>query len=487
MSFLARSLTTKLTLAFLGVALATAALVYALVNNTTRAEYYDLLVEAERDAVHAQMVEHYARVGSWEGLDVITGLRAPDSGPPGHGAGGPGAPPPNQPGQRPPPPPDGPPPGGDEAVTNLAQRGRFIVVDAAGIIVLPISPYELGQPAPAALVAMGEPLMLEGEQIGTVFDANPLPLMQLSAEEAYLTRLNTILLRATGVAMLMALLLSVALARLMLRPIRDLTGAAQALAAGKLDQQVPVRSQDELGTLARAFNQMSTDLAHATQMRRQMTADIAHDLRTPLQVIAGYVEAMRDHVLKPTTDRLDTIYSEIELLQRLISDLFMLAKADAGELPLQRQSVQPQELLARVERSFTNQAARQKVRLRVEAPDNLPALHADEERLTQVLSNLVSNALHHTPEGGEVHLSARRVGDHVALAVSDTGQGIPADALPHLFERFYRVDKSRKGAGTGLGLAIARSLVEAHGGTIRAASDGLGHGATFTLSLPTAA
>ena len=273
-------------------------------------------------------------------------------------------------------------------------------------------------------------------------------------------------------------------ARTLIRPIKVLTTAAENMAGGSLEQNVSVNSQDELAQLATAFNTMSAKVAQANQLRRQMTADIAHDLRTPLTVIAGYIESMRDGILSPTPERLNLIYSEIDRLQDLVGDLRLLSRVDAGELPLHTQMLSPKYLLEKAAAPFQPGAEQQKVALRVEVADNLPQINVDEGRMMQVFSNLLSNALRYTPEGGEITLSAQAVTGGVAIAVRDTGTGIDAETLPRLFDRFYRVDDSRHSehGELGLGLAIARALIEAHGGTIYAESTP-GKGTTMHIRL----
>jgi signal transduction histidine kinase len=284
---------------------------------------------------------------------------------------------------------------------------------------------------------------------------------------------------------MIALLLGLLLARTLTRPLRELTAATQALAQGDLEQEVTVRSQDELGELAVAFNQMSAELARAVQVRRQMTADIAHDLRTPLTVIKGYAEALRDGDLSSTTATFETIYQEAEHLSHLIEDLRTLSLVDAGELALNRQAVSPKDLLERTAAAHLVQARRSGVTLHVDASVSLPSIHIDPDRLAQVLGNLVGNALRYTPEGGQITLAARQHGDGVRLTIQDTGAGIAPDDLPHIFDRFYRGDDARETneGESGLGLAIAKSLVEAHGGTISVTST-LGEGSVFAVALP---
>jgi signal transduction histidine kinase len=228
---------------------------------------------------------------------------------------------------------------------------------------------------------------------------------------------------------------------------------------------------------------MSADLVRANALRRQMTADIAHDLRNPLTVVAGYLESMRDGVLKPSPARFETMYQETRHLQHLVQDLRTLSLSDAGELSLNCQPTSPEELLDRIAAVYQQHAAQQGIKLSVEAEPNLPQINVDPERMVQVLNNLLDNALRYTPSGGHIILSARAQADVVQLMVTDTGSGIAPKDLPHVFDRFYRADTSRhqtKGE-SGLGLAIAKSITEAHGASI-AVQSAQGTGTTFTMT-----
>jgi signal transduction histidine kinase len=229
---------------------------------------------------------------------------------------------------------------------------------------------------------------------------------------------------------------------------------------------------------------MSGRLARSNQARQQMTADIAHDLRTPLSVIEGYTESLRDGVLQPSTETFEIMHGEVELLHRLVDDLRTLSLADAGALKLHIEPVNPNELMEHAAAAFSPEATRRGINLRVVNAGSLPELPMDPDRMAQVIANLVSNALRHTSEGGEVTLSASMRAQSLALEVRDNGSGIAPDELPLIFNRFYRSDPSRQQTGeTGLGLAIARSLVELHHGSISVQSEP-GRGAAFTVLLP---
>jgi signal transduction histidine kinase len=294
-----------------------------------------------------------------------------------------------------------------------------------------------------------------------------------------------------------ALLLGGLLARALTRPLRELTTAAHEIAQGRLEQKVPVRSQDELGALAGAFNRMSADLARARDQRRQMTADIAHELRTPLSVILGHAEALRDGVLPPSPETLGLVHDEAQRLSRLVEDLRTLSLAEAGELALSRRPTRPSVIVESAAAAQAPRAQRQQIELRTEIEAGLPEVEVDPDRMAQVMGNLLDNALRHTPAGGRVvcRVTRRPSPDArhptpVTFSVSDTGPGIAPEDLPHLFDRFYRADKARgrspEQRGSGLGLAIAKSIVEAHGGRLRAESEP-GAGAQFFIEIPASA
>jgi signal transduction histidine kinase len=255
------------------------------------------------------------------------------------------------------------------------------------------------------------------------------------------------------------------------------------MAQGKLEQKITVRSQDELGELAQAFNHMSADLTKANQARKQMTADIAHDLRNPLTVVSGYLESLQDGKLKPTPERFANMQMEVQHLQHLVEDLRLLSLADSGELRLHLEPTPPAELLERVAVVYRHQAEIQKIQLTVESDVNLPEIIIDIERMEQVIGNLIGNALRYTPEGGQIHLSAKQVEENLILGVTDTGIGISPDILPHIFERSYRGDSSRSGTESGLGLAIAKSIVELQGGNIKAEIRAE-QGSQFLIAIP---
>lgn len=278
-----------------------------------------------------------------------------------------------------------------------------------------------------------------------------------------------------------ALVLAFALSARILRPVSELTSAARRMREGDLDVRVTPRGNDEIARLARAFNEMAERLGQVERTKRQMVGDVAHELRSPVTNLRCGLEAIQDGLVAPDRDRIDALHLETLLLQRLIADLQDLALADAGGLTLARQ---PVDLAETIRRAVGPDSGGAPVRVSIE-PD-AASVRADAGRLEQMLRNLISNARRHTPDDGRVEIHAMRDGDCVRIAVADTGCGIPAEHLPHVFERFYRADPSRDRTtgGAGLGLAIVRRLAEAHGGTVTAASPGQGKGTTVTITLP---
>jgi signal transduction histidine kinase len=346
----------------------------------------------------------------------------------------------------------------------------------------------------------------QGSQVGTVY-LNPGPSIETAGETAFLSSVNRSLLLSAGVAALLALALTVVLSRRILRPVEALTRAVRAMERGNLDQRVRIDSSDEVGELGRAFNAMAGSLAQNEELRRNMVSDVAHELRNPLFSIRGQVEAIQDELLAPDARTMGSIHEDLMLLSRLVDDLQELALAEAGQLRLGKGATDLSEVVRRALRAAEPQASAKDIALVEEVPEDIPSVDIDPGRIVQVLQNLLSNALAHTPEGGTVTLSASgckplgtitQYSAHgtyhsapaaafVCVSVSDTGFGISPEHLPRVFERFYRADpsRSRSTGGSGIGLAIAKQLVEAHGGRIWGESEA-GKGSTFHFTLPLA-
>jgi two-component system OmpR family sensor kinase/two-component system sensor histidine kinase BaeS len=284
---------------------------------------------------------------------------------------------------------------------------------------------------------------------------------------------------------LLAMLMAGWARRRISNPLADVLDAAEKVSQGDFSVRVPENRHSSFRSLERSFNRMVSELERVDQQRRNLTADVAHELRTPLHVIQGYLEGILDGVYPPDEDTVNMMLDETHLLARLVDDLRTLSLAEAGELPLQLQEVSLTEVIADVHTSFSGQAEAAGVSLNTDVEENL-TLTADPDRLDQILSNLVVNALRHTPEGGETTITAQGDGNRVYITVEDNGEGISPEDLPFIFDRFWRADKSRQhvdGTGHGLGLAIAQQLVRAHRGEINVVSE-VGVGTKFTLEFP---
>lgn len=332
--------------------------------------------------------------------------------------------------------------------------------------------------------ALATPILVDDQQVGLLLLSNPArePDHPPAALVAILVGL-----------VILSLVFVVGLARRISRPLVDLTAATQAVAAGDLSVRVPIRHYGEIRELAVAFNTMTEKLAQEDELRRNLTADVAHELRTPLSVVRGKLEGVLDGVYPASTEHLAPILDEIKLLTRLVEDLHLLSLAEAGQLPLEKRAIDIIALLRDAQVNFAPQAADRDVTLTLDLPADgsdtfAIQVMADWRRIAQVLGNLLTNALRHTPPGGRVTLSAAVSGGMAQVKVTDTGAGILPEDLPYIFERFWRGEKSRSragGGGAGLGLAIAKHLIHAHGGEIGVES-ARGKGTTFWFTLPLA-
>lgn len=332
------------------------------------------------------------------------------------------------------------------------------------------------------------PILVDNKEVGFLLVEGAM----MTASPLHNERLLQGVTRAVSLAGLTTGLIAVALAWLLVRqitsPLATLTAASEKIAKGDLAARVTVQSNDELGILATTFNQMATNLQTQETLRRNLVADVAHELRTPLTGIQGTVEAIQDGVFPLTIEQVGSIHEQIMLLNRLVEDLRTLANAEAGQLYLDKTSLDIVSLCKGQIQAFRAQAATQQIELYLNSNDTPSLIYADPQRIGQVLVNLLSNALRHTPAGGRVEVAIVSTGRDVHVTVTDSGEGIAAEELTHIFERFYRTDRSRnrKNGGSGLGLAITRQLVEAHEGKLWAESPppGCDKGSRFTLVLP---
>ena len=295
---------------------------------------------------------------------------------------------------------------------------------------------------------------------------------------------------AVGASAATAAAISWFLAVRIVRPITDLAAASRRVARGSYAERVAVPTNDEIGALAAAFNEMAEALESTERRRRELLSDVAHELRNPVATLNGYIEGLRDGVVQPDGRVWEILHGETGRLGRLVEDLRQVSRAEEHQLDLRRERRDPRQLLAESATSFSAVFAEKGVQLTFESDGpSLPAVEVDPDRIGEVLGNLLSNALRHTPAGGAVVLTAAcGVDDTVELVVADTGEGIAEETLGRVFERFYRTDsaRSRDRGGSGIGLTIARAIAEAHGGALRVESEGAGRGSRFVLTLPAA-
>jgi signal transduction histidine kinase len=476
-----RSLWFKLTLAFVLVAVVAVGLVAILLAQGTQQEFGLYVQRGGRQRalnLAPTLADYYAQNNSWQGVAGLLASAAPTAAgtPTGAGRGmmgrgGLGA--------------------GGMLAGGMMATDAIILADESGLVVADTGGSLTGQRLSASVLAGGVPVVASGRTVGTLLvdsTAQGMPGMSSPLEQDYLAAINRYLLLGGLLAVAVALLLSLYLSWRITTPLRDRTAAATALAGGDLKQRVAVRSGDEVGQLASAFNSMAEGMARSQDLRRNMVADIAHELRTPLTVLQGNLEALRDGVLPPSAETLNCLHNETILLARLVSDLRELSLAEAGQLKLQPSPTDMAELARQTVESLRTEAAVRGVSLALELPEDLPVLNLDSGRIGQVLRNLLENAIRHSPQGGQVRLTMRRdtqPNGGIRATVADQGAGIPAAALELVFERFYRADPSRARStgGAGLGLAIVKLLVEAHGGRVWAESEP-GQGARFVFTIP---
>ena len=446
-----RSLAVKLTLAFVAVGISGALLVAFISGQRTRLEFDRFVSQQSDSSVVAVLLLGFYEENdySWEGIEEWLN---------------------NEP--------------------SLSFLSRLIVlIDNEQKIIYSPEPGQEGRETDLAERNGGIAVIHDDELVGTAFLRSGLipgeSLPGFSPESFFLNSVSQATALAALIAALLALALGILLSRALTRPLRQLTLATQEMAAGQLGKQVDASTGDEIGNLAVSFNKMSKDLAKASRLRRQMTADIAHDLRTPLTILRGYTEGLCDGSIQGGHELYDLLHMEVVHLQHMVEDLRTLSLADAGELRLSRRVIDPKALLERAGLAHVVAARQKNITLRVDAPDTLPSVSVDVERMTQVLDNLVANALQFTSEG-EIVLGGSNNNASVTLHVSDSGIGIPPHELEHIFDRFYKVDRSRHRNGqaqSGLGLAIAKAIVEAHDGVLLADSTP-GKGTHFTIRLP---
>ena len=356
----------------------------------------------------------------------------------------------------------------------------FIIAAVSGVVLVAILAYRSTSSDFGAFLSHVE--TMQGMMGGNMMIGNQ---TFAQVEGDFLDNLRQTLWIAGLAGVVMAIFLGALFTRQIVSPLGKVTTAAKRVAQGDFSQKIDIGGSGELDDLGKSFNSMAATLNRDQQLRRNMVADIAHELRTPLTILQGNVEAMQDGLLPADTANLNLLHQETLQLARLVDDLRTLSLAEAGQLQFQAKAVDLKKLSSEVVDDFRNQLAVKNITIGLEAAEKPPEAWVDPERTAQVLRNLLSNAIHYTPGGGSVSVRLAAAADGVVVSVIDTGVGISPDDLSHVFDRFYRVDRSRTRStgGSGLGLAIVKQLVEAQGGKVWAESV-LGKGSTFSFQVP---
>jgi signal transduction histidine kinase len=446
-----RSLTSKLILAFLVTSLVSISIIVALTRFSTNREFNRFITGQRGDELVDGLEAYYEEHGTWDGLNAAPmGFHA------------------------------------NQTFPREDLPSFFSVTDAHGIVVVESYQFRLGDVLDPRRLETGRQIQVNNETVGYLIIEIP-PERRDPREDEFIRRLDlSLFLTAIG-TVLFALLLGVILSRSITQPVRELIAATRAMAAGKMVQNVPVRSMDEIGELAKSFNKMSGDLARSFNLRKQMTADIAHELRTPLSLIIGHAEAVHDGVLPPTRENFEIIREEADRLEQLVNDLRTLSLADAGELPLEFQNTDLNKLLGDIQARYLFQFQQKRITFELKSAEGALLIHLDPARITQVFTNILENALNFTPGGGRVEIELNPAAEDIQISIQDDGPGVTAEEASRLFDRFYRADPSRarEDGGSGLGLAISKSIIEMHHGRIWAESE-KGSGLRMVIQLPRA-
>ena len=360
----------------------------------------------------------------------------------------------------------------------------YLVIIILGVTVLFIaSQFILPTAFNRHMAGMGS--MINGGMMGAGQGSDAMSQLYVDFHSSF----NEVLMYAALAAMIAALALSFLFSKSVVAPVLAMSQATQRIADGHYDERVQVHGDDELAQLATRFNQMAEKLNAVESMRRRLIGDVSHELRTPLTAIKGSMEGLIDGVLPANEETFQQIHAETDRLNRLVDDLQELSRLEARAYELDLRPLDISSLIKTVTKRLAPRFESKRITLDLELAPYLSPVLADEDRAIQVLTNLTGNALQYTPEGGRITLSAKRLNSEVQISVRDNGIGIPPEHLLHIFDRFYRVDKSRSrqsGGGSGIGLTIARALVEAQGGRIWAESNGKDQGSVFSFAVPVA-
>ncbi len=376
----------------------------------------------------------------------------------------------------------------DDLLESLVQNQvdiPAVIVNTDGQVVFSpdLRSVQVGRHLDRALLDLGQPFSTPDGQQWTFLPTRFLAGLEL--ERAYLRRSSRSLWLAGLTAGVAAILLSFFLIRQLTGPLRMLDRASQRVAAGKFDERVEIHSTDEIGRLADSFNDMAASLETAEQVKKHLIADISHELRTPITAVRSTLESLRDGLMEPTQATLSALHDKILLTTRLVQDLHQLALADSGRLSMHPRPCSIEDIFDTILETIGVQMEDEGISLVREVAQDLPAVEVDAQRIEQVLLNLLSNAIRHTPTGGSIAVRAERMDRQLQVSICDSGPGLSDQDFLHVFDRFYRADEARTGddTGAGLGLSIAKALIEAHGGQIWAEASPSG-GACFLFTLP---
>ncbi len=456
----------RLTVAFLVVALVAVGSVAVVVNRITASSFRSYIGQQTNANANAdllrQLEDHYASTGSWEGAQAIlaqarSGRGAGQGQGQGHGGG-----------------------------TGAGGGGTLFLLTGTDYTVIAASNEQhIGRALNDDERRQALAIRVDGQTVGYLLREGAGAQALDTTQQRFLDDVSRALTLAAGGAIALALIMGLAFAWLLARPLRSLRNSAAAIAQGKLGTQTPVEGTAEFRQVASAFNHMSSALAESEATRQRMTSDIAHELRSPVSVMRAQVEAMMDGVFPLNAEQLAVVYDQTLHLGRLVEDLRTLTRAEAGRLPLEMAPLDPAAFVQRVAADFAPLAHEESIALTTEIAPTLPQIQADADRLRQVFANLLANALAHTPAGGSITVRAVPTGTGVRFAVVDTGPGLTPEQAAHVFERFYRADDARQRdrGGSGLGLAIAQELVRLHGGRIWIES-APGAGSTVFVEIP---
>ena len=375
-----------------------------------------------------------------------------------------------------------------DSVLEFLSRGRrevpVLLVDPEGIVTYAPDPRTVGRRLSDDQLTEGEAIELPNGEIWTVIPSR-IVLGQDILERGFLRTTRRSLWLAGLAAVAAAILLAVFLLRQVTKPLRRLDAATRRIARGEFGERVGIYTSDEIGHLARSFDDMAESLERAERTKKQMIADVSHELRTPLAAVRSALEGLRDGLIEPTPETLASLHDKILLTTRLVRDLHQLTLADAGRLSIQKAPCLVEEIVDTIVETIGVQLEDSDIQLDRRISAGLPAIVIDRQRIEQVFLNLLANAIRHTPDGGSISISAIEHANGIQISLCDSGPGLTEDDLVHVFDRFYRADETRTSdGGAGLGLSIAKALVDAQGGRIWAENGPFG-GACFHVVLPT--